>query len=81
MAIRDIRFEKSVGDKVKELRKTAGLSQLQLAHDANLEKKQIQRVEKAEHSVTLSVIVAIAKALGRQPYELIKTDVKVKSTE
>ncbi len=78
MASRDIRFEKSVGAKVKELRKALGLSQQKLADDANIEKKQVQRIEKAEHSATLSIIVAIAKALGRQPYELLRTDVKVK---
>ena len=75
---RDIKFEKSVGIKIKEFRKALGLSQQKLADDANLEKKQIQRIERAEHSATLAVIVSIAKALGRQPYELLKTDVKVK---
>lgn len=78
MVARDIKFEKSVGGKIKEFRKALGLSQQKLADDANLEKKQIQRIEKAEHSATLSVIVAIAKALGRQPYELLKSDFKVK---
>jgi len=75
---RDIKFEKSVGAKIKEFRKELGLSQQRLADDANVEKKQIQRIEKAEHSPTLSIIVAIAKALGKQPYELLKTDLKVK---
>jgi transcriptional regulator with XRE-family HTH domain len=75
---RDIKFEKSVGVQLKEFRKELGWSQQKLADEANLERKQIQRVEKAEHSVTLSIIVAISKALGRQPYELLKTDFKVK---
>lgn len=78
MLARDIKFEKSVGAKVKEFRKGLGLSQQRLADDANVEKKQIQRIEKAEHSPTLSILVAIAKALGKQPYELLKTDFKVK---
>lgn len=78
MLARDIKFEKSVGAKIKEFRKELGLSQQRLADDANVEKKQIQRIEKAEHSPTLSIIVAIAKALGKQPYELLKTDLKVK---
>lgn len=79
MVPRDIKFEKAVGMKIREYRKALGLSQQNLADDANLEKKQIQRLERAEHSATLSVIVAVAKALGRQPYELLKTDIKVKS--
>lgn len=75
---RDIKFEKSVGGKIKEFRKALGLSQQKLADEANLEKKQLQRVEKADHSPTLAIIVAIAKALGKQPYELLKSDYKVK---
>ena len=75
---RDIKFEKSVGAKVKEFRKGLGWSQQRLADEANLEKKQIQRVEKAENSTSLSIIVAISKALGRQPFELLKSDVQVK---
>jgi transcriptional regulator with XRE-family HTH domain len=75
---RDIKFEKSVGTKIKEFRKDLGWSQQKLADEANLERKQIQRIEKAEHSATLSIIVGIAKVLGRQPYELLKTDFKVK---
>jgi DNA-binding XRE family transcriptional regulator len=76
---RDIKFEKSVGAKIKEFRKALGLSQQKLADDANLEKKQLQRVEKADHSPTLAIIVAIAKAPGKQPYELLKSDIKVKA--
>lgn len=75
---RDIKFEKSVGAKIKEFRKDRGWSQQKLADETNVEKKQIQRIERAEHSPTLSILVAIAKALGKQPFELLKTDFKVK---
>lgn len=78
MLTRDIKFEKSVGAKIKELRKELNWSQQKLADEANLERKQIQRVEKAEHSASLSIVLAIAKALGKQPYELLKTDHKIK---
>lgn len=78
MVTRDIKFEKAVGAKVRELRGTIGWSQQKLADEANLEKKQIQRVERAEHSASLAVLVAIAKVLGKQPYELLKSDFKVK---
>lgn len=78
MQTRDLKFEKAVGARIKEFRKELGWSQQKLADDANIEKKQIQRIEKAEHSATLSIIVAIAKALGKQPFELLKTDFKVK---
>lgn len=78
MVTRDIKFEKSVGAKVKEFRKELRWSQQKLADNANLEKKQIVRIEKAENSASLAIITAIAKALGKQPYELVKADYKVK---
>lgn len=78
---RDIKFEKSVGAKIREFRKERGWSQQKLADETNVEKKQIQRIERAEHSPTLSILVAIAKALGKQPFELLKTDLKVKTLD
>lgn len=78
---RDIKFEKSAGARIKEFRKERGWSQQKLADETNVEKKQIQRIERAEHSPTLSILVAIAKALGKQPFELLKTDLKVKTLD
>jgi transcriptional regulator with XRE-family HTH domain len=75
---REVNFEKSVGQKVRELRKRLGWSQQVLADYANLEKTQIQRVELAKHSAALAILTTIAKALGRQPFELLKTEYHVK---
>lgn len=75
---RDAKFEKSVGARIKELRSGLGWSQQKLADDSNMERKQIQRIEKSVHSPKLAVLVAIAKTLGKQPYEILKTDFMVK---
>lgn len=75
---RDIKFEKSVGSRIRELRNVLGWSQQKLADDSNMERKQVQRVEKSEHSPKLAILVALAKTLGRQPHELLKTDFEVK---
>lgn len=74
---RDLEFEKAIGDKVRELRENLGWSQKRLGDLANLEQNQIQRVEKARNSSSLAIITAIAKALGKQPYEILKTEFKV----
>ncbi len=75
---RNIDFERSVGEKVRKLRRNLGLSQQALADFANLEKSQIQRVESAKHSPTLAILIPIAIALGVQPYELLQTDHQLK---
>lgn len=75
---RDKNFEKSFGDKVRELRQKLGWSQQVLADNANIEKNQIQRVELAKHTTTLAIITAIARALGKQPFEVVKADYQIK---
>ncbi|MBX2896812.1 MAG: helix-turn-helix transcriptional regulator [Cyclobacteriaceae bacterium] len=75
---RDLDFEYSVGQKVRELRRKLGWSQQVLADYANIERNQIRRVEGAKHSCSIATITSIARALGRQPYELIKADHLIK---
>jgi transcriptional regulator with XRE-family HTH domain len=75
---RDIHFEVSVGEKVREFRKKLGWSQQVLGDYANLERNQIRRVERAKNSPGLAIITSIAKALGRQPFELLKTNYPIK---
>lgn len=75
---RDIKFEKAVGERIRELREGLGWSQEYLANVAGIEKKQVQRVEHGEYSPKLKTITRIAKALGRQPWELFKVNYQVK---
>lgn len=60
------------------MRSALGWSQQKLADDSNMERKQVLRVESAEHSPKLAILVALAKTLGVQPHELLKTDYQVK---
>lgn len=75
---RDLKFEKSVGVRIRQLRRELGWSQQKLADDSNMERKQVQRIEGAVHSPKLAILVALAKTLGRQPLELLRTDFHVK---
>lgn len=76
---RDIKFERSVGAKIREFRQALGWSQEYLASIANVDKKQVQRVEQGDYSPYLRTITGIAKALGRQPWEVFKVDYQVKA--
>ena len=52
------------GQRVREERLKAGLSQEQLAADAGLHRTYIGMIERAEKNLTLGNIDKIAKALG-----------------
>lgn len=75
---RDLNFELSVGERIREFRRKLGWSQQVLGDYANLERNQIRRVEQAKNSPGLAVIASIARALGRQPFELLKTEYQFK---
>ena len=78
MVERDIHFEGSVGERVRELRRRLGWSQQVLGDHANIEKNQIRRVERAKNSPGLAILTSIARALGKQPFELLKTTHQIK---
>ncbi len=75
---RDIKLEKAIGEKIKELRESLGWSQEHLAALAGTEKKQIQRTEKGKFSPVMKTLTGIARALGRQPWELCKVAYQIK---
>ena len=70
--IMDKYFIKKVGNRIKALRKEKGLSQDDLACDANISRSTISMIETARNDITLSKIKKIAKALDVEPYELLK---------
>ncbi len=61
--IRDKKFIKAFGEKVKELRTKNNISQEELANDADIPINQIGRIERGEINTTISTIYAISKAL------------------
>lgn len=75
---RDLKFERAVGAKIKEFRLALGWSQEYLASVANFDKKQVQRLERGDYSPYIRTVIRIAKALGKQPWELFKVDFEIK---
>jgi transcriptional regulator with XRE-family HTH domain len=63
---------KTIGEKVREYRKIKGISQEELAFDADLHRTYIGMIERAEKNITILNIEKIAKALNITIIDLIK---------
>lgn len=59
------------GAKVRELRKTKGISQEELAFKAGLHRTYIGMIERAEKNITLKNIEKIANALDVKIFDLL----------
>jgi transcriptional regulator with XRE-family HTH domain len=63
-------FQKLVGDKLRALRRNAGLSQRELAMRLELSHQQIQKYERGDNALPLERIRSYAAALGVSPSSL-----------
>jgi transcriptional regulator with XRE-family HTH domain len=59
------------GERLRQLRKDAGLSQEGLAHKANLDRSYVGAVERGEVNISLINICILADAIGVQPHDLL----------
>lgn len=60
-----------VAANVRTARKAAGLSQEELAFEAQVDRTYISQVERRQRNITISVLARIAKALGVTPDTLL----------
>jgi len=63
-------FQKRVGEKLRALRRNAGLSQRELALRLELSHQQIQKYERGENALPLERIRSYAAVLGVSPSSL-----------
>lgn len=70
MIISEETFLINLGIHIRQLREKKNLSQENLAHDCNISKSQIARIERAEINTTVKTLVKIANALEIDPKEL-----------
>jgi len=69
--LRDDRFVKAVGKRVRQLRLQRNISQAQLAADCDIEISQVSRIERGVINTSLSQINNIAKNLKVHPKDLL----------
>ena len=54
---------KAIGNKIREIRLSKGMSQEELSYEADVPLSQIGRIERGENNPTISSLFAIAQAL------------------
>ena len=70
-AARDSTIIEIVAVNVRVARKAAGLSQEELAHEAQIDRTYISQVERKQRNLTISVLARIARALDTTPDRLL----------
>jgi len=70
MVISEETFLINLGIHIRQLREKKNLSQENLAHDCNIPKSQIARIELAKINTTVKTLIKIANALDVEPKEL-----------
>ena len=71
---RNEKYLKAFGENFKRLRNAKGISQENLAMEADVDYQQIYRIEHGKINTTISTILVIAKALDVHPRELLDFD-------
>ena len=69
---RDDIYLKDFGENLKMLRKSKKLSIRKLSDIADVDFSQIHRIEKGESNPSLTMVIALANALGIKPSKLIE---------
>lgn len=59
------------GERLRELRLDAGISQEELAHRAGVDRTYVSSCERGRRNLTLEAIVKFAGALGVKPSDLL----------
>jgi transcriptional regulator with XRE-family HTH domain len=62
--------KKLIGMRIKEIRRSKGLSQEQLAEKADINSKYLSRMERGTENPTLDMFIKLANALEIEPWEM-----------
>lgn len=66
-------WQAAVGSNVRRLRQQMGLTQEQLAHEAQLDLTYVGGIERGRRNPSLLVLVRLSAALGVEPAELLRS--------
>lgn len=73
-------LQNKLGEKIRQLRKSRGLTQEQLAEKLCIDNKHLSRIEKGKHMPTYKILKSLAETLDFDIYsieELSVTDIKM----
>jgi transcriptional regulator with XRE-family HTH domain len=62
-----------LGQRIRELRKERGMSQTELAEKSDVSLITISRIERGERDPHVMTLARIARGLGVQPFELLRS--------
>ncbi len=65
-------FLKKVGQRVRSIRKSKGMSQFEFSILCEIERPYLVRIEQGSGNITLKTLIKIANSLEMEPYELIR---------
>ncbi len=71
----------NIAKAVKDIRRAKGISQVQLAVNANTDQSQIYKIEKGKKATTFSSINKMAKGLGVEPIILLLKSLEEKDID
>ncbi|GAB4516632.1 MAG: hypothetical protein Tsb004_26480 [Allomuricauda sp.] len=69
--IRDEKYLKALGKKIKEVRKEKGISTYDLSYESNISRSQINSIEKGNINTSICTLKALADAMGLKVKDLI----------
>ncbi len=71
-------FELStIGKRIKKLRVNKKMTQSQLATFCDIDIRSIQRIEKGEQNLSISLLYSISESLEVLPYDLLNPNIKL----
>jgi transcriptional regulator with XRE-family HTH domain len=63
-----------IGERVRQLRLRAGLSQEALANETDISRSYVAEVEAGRRNISIVLICEIARALQVEPFQLLRFD-------
>lgn len=70
--VRGMDLRALLGRRIRDLRNDAGLSQAALAMSAGLDRAFVGAVERGDKAIGLEALAKVARALGVEPWELLR---------
>ncbi|MEQ5790517.1 helix-turn-helix transcriptional regulator [Muricauda sp. NFXS6] len=69
--IRDEKYLKALGKRIKEIRKQKGISTYDLSYESNISRSQINSIEKGDINTSICTLKALADAMELKVKDLI----------